>query len=83
MTVRKKQSKKIEGIVGRKIVDLKLAEMYLQLVASSGIAGNLIFSAKAFLYAPHCGESFGKTVTPVLSEKNSNAHPAHRVLHYA
>ena len=58
-------------------MDLKLAEMYLYFVASSRIAGNLKFSPKASLNAPHYRESFGKTVTPALSELKSNAHPAH------
>ena len=49
-------------------MDLKLAEMYLWFVASSGIAGNLICSPKASLYVPHYRERSGKTVTPALSE---------------
>ena len=55
----------------------ELAEMYLQFVASSGIVGNFIFSPKSSLYDPHCRESFGKTVTPALSEIKSNSHLAH------
>ena len=58
-------------------MDLKLAEMYLQFVASLGIAGNFIFSPKSSLHDPHYRESFGKTVTSALFEMKSNGHLAH------
>ena len=57
-------------------MDLKLAEIYLYFVASSGIAGNLKFSPKTSLNAQHYREGFGKTVTLALSEIKSNAHRA-------
>ena len=51
-------------------------QMFLQIVASLRIAGNMICSPKASLYSPHCRKSLGETVTPALLEMKSNAHPA-------
>ena len=58
-------------------MDLKLAELHLKFVVSSGIAENLIISPKASLYDPHYRESFGITLTSALSRMKSNAHPVH------